>query len=82
MFSYSEYYRQRLNSYDKQVRTINLNKSYNIKNNIVGKKRKYEEAMSHINDYEIVQEPKLFITNKGHNWIDAYLENLQPSSSP
>ena len=44
--------------------------------NIIGKKRKYEEAMGYPNDYEIVQDPQTIRSNKGSNWIDAYLENL------
>jgi hypothetical protein len=43
---------------------------------ITGKKRKYEEALGYSNDYEVVQEPKNYLENRGINWIDSYLENL------
>lgn len=71
--SYSNYFRQRLNAQDERLKEI---VSYYKETNFTGKKRKYEEAMGYPNDYEVVQEPKLILTNKGSNWIDAYLENL------
>lgn len=72
MISYSEYYRQRL---DAQKRRLDELDKPQIPS-IIGKKRKYEEAFDYQNDYEIVQTPELFQTNRGKNWIDAYLENL------
>lgn len=72
MSSYSEYFRKRLDS--QKIRLHEL-ESNNIPS-LTGKKRKYEEAMGYQNDYLVVQEPESIKTNKGSNWIDAYLENL------
>lgn len=76
MESKTEFYRPRRNLAFKLL-------EYEIntpKNNITGKKRKYKEAMGYQNDYEVVQEPKSYITNtiksRDYNWVDAYLENL------
>jgi hypothetical protein len=41
---------------------------------IIGKKRKYFEAMGIENDYEVVQEPLQYENNGGDNWIDSYQE--------
>ena len=45
---------------------------------IVGKKRKYEEAMGYANDYQVVQQPELRTTtinmNDKMSWVDAYCE--------
>jgi hypothetical protein len=41
---------------------------------IIGKKRKYSEAIGKDNDYEIVQEPDNYKNNRGDNWIDAFIE--------
>lgn len=73
MLSYTEYYRQRLNQ--AKICQYDIDKHILIPN-ITGKKRKYEEAMGYPNDYEIVQDSQSITTNKGSNWIDAYLENL------
>jgi hypothetical protein len=62
MTPYSNYFRQRLNAQD--IRVKNIISSYKIHTNninnkdviIIGKKRKYEEAMGYPNDYEVVQE--------------------------
>lgn len=71
--TYSNYFRQRLNAQDERLKEIvSCNKDINV----TGKKRKYEDAMGYSNDYLTVQEPKSILTNKGSNWIDAYLENL------
>lgn len=70
MFSYTRYYYQRLN--EAKIRQYDII----VMPNIIGKKRKYEEAMGYPNDYEIVQDPQTITSNKGSNWIDAYLENL------
>ena len=47
---------------------------------IVGKKRKYEEAMGYANDYQVVQQPELRSINININdkirWVDAYCEQL------
>ena len=75
MQSYSEYFRQRLK--EQHLRVYAFENKFNTHiPSITGKKRKYEEAMGYQNDYEVVQEPELIVTNKGSNWIDAYLENL------
>lgn len=75
MSSYSEYYRKRLENQKicLQEFASNLKKTTPI---IIGRKRKYEEAMGYQNDYLVVQEPQSIQQNKGCNWIDAYLENL------
>ena len=70
MFSYTRYYYQCLN--EAKIRQYDII----VMPNIIGKKRKYEEAMGYPNDYEIVQDPQTIRSNKGSNWIDAYLENL------
>ncbi len=75
MQSYSEYFRQRLEEQKLRLQAFE-NKSKTHTPSIIGKKRKYEEAMGYPNDYEVVQEPESIVTNKGSNWIDAYLENL------
>jgi hypothetical protein len=75
MQSYSEYFRQRLEEQKSRLQAFE-NKSKTHIPSITGKKRKYEEAMGYLNDYEVVQEPETIVTNKGSNWIDAYLENL------
>lgn len=64
MSSYSEYFRQRL--LEQQFRLQELdNKSIIIKSsNIIGKKRKYEEAMGYQNDYLVVQESQSIEDNK------------------
>jgi len=73
MSSYSEYYRNRL---ETRILLQDLVKSPNIAtSNIIGKKRSYEEAMGYSNDYLVVQEPEK-IKNKDTNRMDAYLENL------
>jgi hypothetical protein len=48
---------------------------------IVGKKRNYEEAMGYANDYQVVQQPELrsiininININDKMSWIDAYCE--------
>jgi len=55
-------------------------KPKDILQNITGKKRKYETAMGYPNEYEIVQEFEIMVTNKienrGLNWIDSYFEQL------
>jgi len=81
MASQIEFYRLRMDEHNLVFKS--LEDEMNIpKNNITGKKRKYKEAMGYQNDYEVVQEPKSYITNKikirGKNWIDSYLENIQP----
>jgi restriction endonuclease S subunit len=43
---------------------------------IIGKKRKYSEAMGKDNDYEVVQEPDIHKNNRGDNWIDAFTEQI------
>lgn len=48
---------------------------------IIGKKRKYEEAMGYANDYQVVQQPELRATininmNDKISWVDAYCEQL------
>ena len=75
MQSYTEYFRQRLEEQKSRLHAFE-NKSKDTIPSITGKKRKYEEAMGYPNDYEVVQEPESILTNKGSNWIDAYLENL------
>ena len=75
MQPYSEYFRQRLEEQKLRLQAFE-NKSKTHTPSITGKKRKYEEAMGYPNDYEVVQEPESIVTNKGSNWIDAYLENL------
>jgi hypothetical protein len=57
-------------SHDKAIQEIEHSQQ------IIGKKRKYQEAMDKENDYEVVQEPSLNINNRGTNWTDAYIENL------
>jgi len=75
MQSYSEYFRQRLEEQKSRLHAFE-NKSKTHIQSITCKKRKYEEAMGYPNDYEVVQEPESIVTNKGSNWIDAYLENI------
>jgi restriction endonuclease S subunit len=41
---------------------------------IIGKKRKYSEAIGKDNDYEVVQDPDIHINNRGDYWADAYIE--------
>ena len=75
--SQTEYYRNRMAerniTYKLLEHRINTSKT-----SIAGKKRKYKEAMGYQNDYEVVQETEIFLTNKiknkGDNWIDSYLE--------
>jgi len=63
MSSYSEYFRQRL--LEQQFRLQELDKKSIIKtSNIIGKKRKYEEAMGYQNDYLVVQESQSIEGNK------------------
>ena len=75
MESYTEYFRQRLEEQKSRLQAFE-NKSKTHIPSITCKKRKYEEAMGYPNDYEVVQEPESIVTNKGSNWIDAYLENI------
>jgi hypothetical protein len=76
MESYTEYFRQRLEEQMFRLKELEC-QSKDKMQNITCKKRKYEEAMGYINDYEVVQDPTSIGTqNKGSNWIDAYLENL------
>lgn len=75
MKSYTEYYRNRLNDQKLRLQLLE-NKTPIVSINITCKKRKYEEAMGYINDYEVVQNPESIKTNNGSNWVDAYMENL------
>jgi len=72
MSSKTEFYRQRLQARDKQVKLL-----IEKQENITGKKRKYEEAMNYKNDYEVVQFSDEYTVNKNEYWKDAYLENRQ-----
>jgi len=65
----SEYYRLRMLEHDRAVKKINEPLTQ-----IIGKKRKYSEAIGKDNDYEIVQEPDNYKNNRGDNWIDAFIE--------
>lgn len=71
MSSYSEYFRQRLDAQKNRMRELNIPQIETM----IGKKRKYEEAMGYNNDYIVVQESETIHMNRGSNWIDAYLEN-------
>ena len=62
MSSYSEYFRQRL--LEQQFRLQELDKQIIQTSNIIGKKRKYEEAMGYQNDYLVVQESQSIEGNK------------------
>lgn len=53
MYSFSEYFRRRLSQTESNVIYITLKIT---EPKIIGKKRKYEEAMGYSNDYEVVQE--------------------------
>ena len=75
--SQTEYYRNRMA--ERNIAYELLEYRINTSNtSITGKKRKYKEAMGYQNDYEVVQETEIFLTNKiinkGDNWIDSYLE--------
>lgn len=74
MQSYSEYFRKRLEEQKLRLGELDRKTSITIPN-IICKKRKYEEAMGCQNDYLVVQDFESIETNKGSNWIDAYLEN-------
>lgn len=75
MNSNTEYFTRRLLNHDSNMKQLQL--TINSKSTtITGKKRKYEEALGYSNDYEVVQEPKNYLENRGINWIDSYLENL------
>jgi hypothetical protein len=77
MTSQVEYFRNRMNNHDAVIKNLEKRET---RMNIIGKKRKYEEAMGYTNDYEVVQEFESYQTNnvkiKGKNWVDAFLENL------
>jgi hypothetical protein len=76
MASKTEYYMKRMSAHDNAIRHLEQNLQ-----NITGKKRKYEEAMGQHNDYEVVQEPHLYASNRGTNWTDAYIEQLTKSKT-
>jgi hypothetical protein len=64
------YYKQLFEKHD-----IQFNKLTTTPIKIIGKKRKYEEAMGYANDYEVVQEPPQVATYVS-NWVDAYTEQI------
>lgn len=77
MNSNTEYFTRRLLNHDLNIKQLQLQLTNNSNSTtITGKKRKYEEALGYSNDYEVVQESKNYLGNRGINWIDAYLENL------
>ena len=71
MASKTEYYMKQMSAHDHAFRQLEQPLQ-----NITGKKRKYEKAMGHANDYEVVQEPHLYANNCGTNWTDAYIEQI------
>ena len=77
MTSQVEYYRTQMAECYLAIKIIE-DEIQSSKMNITGKKRKYDEAMSYHNDYEVVQESEKYITNnrknRGTNWINYYLE--------
>jgi hypothetical protein len=64
MQSYTEYFRQRLEAQMFRLKELECKSNDKIPI-ITGKKRKYEEAMGYINDYEVVQVLTSIRTNKG-----------------
>jgi hypothetical protein len=80
MHSRVEYFRNRLLQHDQVMNQIELElkqKKENIKK-VVGKKRKYQDALGYENDYLVVQDPdqKNAVNNGRKDWIDAYSQNL------